>query len=167
MATIITEISKYLIIFFMVLYTIKCFTVLKPVREDKKNHALNVQIVYVFYLLQMIVSIVYMVSYHGIYKKSSRLITNNMSFLLLIGYVMLTRLDFDLAKKQFAFATITLVITAFIPLVIMKCKNLKNWDIFYAILGIGFLITVFVPFLGVSKYGSILSGKRFKQSKGI
>ena len=176
MATIITEISKYLIIFFMVLYTIKCFTVLKPVREDKKNHALNVQIVYVFiihflcyltlflkyktisivifYLLQMIVSIVYMVSYHGIYKKSSRLITNNMSFLLLIGYVMLTRLDFDLAKKQFAFATITLVITAFIPLVIMKCKNLKNWDIFYAILGIGFLITVFVPFLGVSKYGS-------------
>ena len=155
MATIITEISKYLIIFFMVLYTIKCFTVLKPVREDKKNHALNVQIVYVFiihflcyltlflkyktisivifYLLQMIVSIVYMVSYHGIYKKSSRLITNNMSFLLLIGYVMLTRLDFDLAKKQFAFATITLVITAFIPLVIMKCKNLKNWDIFYAI----------------------------------
>ena len=29
MATIITEISKYLIIFFMVLYTIKCFTVLK------------------------------------------------------------------------------------------------------------------------------------------
>lgn len=108
----------------------------------------------IFYLLQMIVSIVYMVSYHGIYKKSSRLITNNMSFLLLIGYVMLTRLDFDLAKKQFAFATITLVITAFIPLVIMKCKNLKNWDIFYAILGIGFLITVFVPFLGVSKYGS-------------
>jgi len=176
MATIITEISKYLIIFFMLLYTVKCFTVLKPVREDKKNHALNVQIFYVFiihflcyltlflkyktvsiiifYLLQMIVSIVYMVSYHGIYKKSSRLITNNMSFLLLIGYVMLTRLDFDLAKKQFAFATITLVITAFIPLIIVKCKNLKNWDIFYAVLGIGFLSTVFIPFLGVSKYGS-------------
>ena len=47
MATIITEISKYLIIFFMLLYTVKCFTVLKPVREDKKNHALNVQIFYV------------------------------------------------------------------------------------------------------------------------
>ena len=176
MATIITEISKYLIIFFMLLYTVKCFTVLKPVRKDKKEHALNVQIFYVFiihflcyltlflkyktvsivifYLLQMIVSIVYMVSYHGIYKKSSRLITNNMSFLLLLGYVMLTRMDFDLAKKQFAFATITLVITAFIPLVIVKCKNLKNWDIFYAVLGIGFLSTVFVPFLGVSKYGS-------------
>jgi hypothetical protein len=176
MAKIITEISKYLIIFFMVLYTIKCFTVLKPVKEDKKRRALNVQIVYVFiihflcyltlflkyrtaeivifYLLQMIVSIVYMVSYHGIYKTSSRLITNNMSFLLLIGYVMLTRLDFDLAKKQFIFASLTLVITAFIPLIIVKCKNLKNWDIFYAIAGIGFLGMVFVPFLGVSKYGS-------------
>ena len=67
---------------------------------------------------------------------------------------MLTRLDFDLAKKQFIFASLTLVITAFIPLIIVKCKNLKNWDIFYAIAGIGFLGMVFVPFLGVSKYGS-------------
>ena len=117
MITIVTEIAKYLIIFFMVLYTVKCFTVLKPVPADKKRRALNVQIFYVFmihflcyltlylhyekksilifYLLQMIVSITYMVSYHAIYKGSSRLITNNMSFLLLIGYVMLTRLDFD------------------------------------------------------------------------
>ena len=31
MITIVTEIAKYLIIFFMVLYTVKCFTVLKPV----------------------------------------------------------------------------------------------------------------------------------------
>ena len=104
MITIVTEIAKYLIIFFMVLYTVKCFTVLKPVPADKKRRALNVQIFYVFmihflcyltlylhyekksilifYLLQMIVSITYMVSYHAIYKGSSRLITNNMSFLL-------------------------------------------------------------------------------------
>ena len=175
MITIITQISKYLIILFMVLYTIKCFTVLKPVKENKKKRALNVQIFYVFiihflcyltlflkyrtvdiiifYLLQMVVSIVYMVSYHGIYKTSSRLITNNMSFLLLIGYVMLTRLDFDLAKKQFLFATVALVITAFIPLIITKCKSIKNWDIFYAISGIAFLCLVFTP-LGVSKNGS-------------
>ncbi len=92
MITIVTEIAKYLIIFFMVLYTVKCFTVLKPVPADKKRRALNVQIFYVFmihflcyltlylhyekksilifYLLQMIVSITYMVSYHAIYKGS-------------------------------------------------------------------------------------------------
>jgi cell division protein FtsW (lipid II flippase) len=176
MSTIITEISKYLIIFFMVLYTIKCFTVLKPVKEQKKKRALNVQIFYVFiihflcfltlflkyktvdiivfYILQMIVSIVYMISYHGIYKNSSRLITNNMSFLLLIGYVMLTRLDFDLAKKQFAYATITLIITSFIPLIISKCPKIKNWDIFYAVFGIVFLCSVFIPHVGIEIYGS-------------
>lgn len=176
MVTIINEISKYLIIFFMVLYTVKCFTVLKPVKEDKKNRALNVQIFYVFiihflcfltlylnymdikilvfYLFQIVVSVIYMVSYHSIYKKSSRLITNNMSFLLLIGYVMLTRLDFGLAKKQFAFATIMLVITAFIPLMIKKMKNLCNYNVFYAITGIAFLLTVFIPGLGINKYGS-------------
>ena len=39
MITIVTEIAKYLIIFFMVLYTVKCFTVLKPVPADKKRRA--------------------------------------------------------------------------------------------------------------------------------
>lgn len=176
MITIITEISKYLIIFFMVLYTVKCFTVLKPVKENKKKRALNVQIFYVFiihflcyltlylnyrelkilifYMLQIVISIIYMISYHSIYKKSSRLITNNMSFLLLIGYVMLTRLDFNLAKKQFIFATVMLIITAFIPLIITKMKNLSNYTVFYAVAGIVFLMTVFIPGLGINKYGS-------------
>ena len=93
MVRIISEVAKYLIIFFMVLYT-----VLKPCSPAKKRRALNVQIFYVFiihflcyltlylnykkkeiaifYVAQMIVAIVYMVSYHGIYKNSSRLITN-------------------------------------------------------------------------------------------
>lgn len=176
MITIITEISKYLIIFFMVLYTVKCFTVLKPVKEKKKRRALNVQIFYVFiihflcfltmllyyktldilifYLLQMVIFIVYMVSYHGIYKKSSRLITNNMSFLLLIGFVMLTRLDFQLAKKQFLFSTIMLIITAFIPLLILKMPKIKNWSVFYAVFGLGFLMSVFIPKVGMEVYGS-------------
>ena len=176
MVTIISEIAKYLIIFFMVLYTVKCFTVLKPVATDRKKRALNVQIFYVFmihflcyltlylhyekksiivfYIVQMMVSITYMVSYHAIYKESSRLITNNMSFLLLIGFVMLTRLDFDLAKKQFIFATLMLVITAFIPKIIMMLPQVRNWNVFYAIFGIGFLCTVFVPHVGVDKYGS-------------
>ena len=55
MATIITEISKYLIIFFMVLYTIKCFTVLKPVREDKKESCIKCAdrlcVYYTFFML--------------------------------------------------------------------------------------------------------------------
>lgn len=176
MVTIISEAAKYLIIFFMVLYTVKCFTVLKPVSADKKRRALNVQIFYVFmihflcyltlylhyqkksivvfYALQMVVSVVYMVSYHAIYKGSSRLITNNMSFLLLIGYVMLTRLDFELARKQFIFATIMLIVTAFVPMIIRKLPQLRNWNVLYAVVGIGFLCTVFVPGLGVNIYGS-------------
>lgn len=176
MVTILSEIAKYLIIFFMVLYTVKCFTVLKPVSPEKKRRALNVQIFYVFvihflcyftmylhyrkteilifYVVQMIVSIIYMATYHTIYKGSSRLITNNMSFLLLIGYVMLTRLDFDLAKKQFLFATIMLVATAFIPMFIVKLPQIRNWSVLYAVVGIGFLSTVFIPNVGVDKYGS-------------
>ena len=176
MVRIISEVAKYLIIFFMVLYTVKCFTVLKPCSPAKKRRALNVQIFYVFiihflcyltlylnykkkeiaifYVAQMIVAIVYMVSYHGIYKNSSRLITNNMTFLLLIGFVMLTRIDFSLAKRQFIFATIALIVTAFIPKMVVNVKRLKYLNVFYAIFGIGLLATVFVPGLGISKYGA-------------
>ena len=131
MVNIICEISKYLIILFMVLYTVKCFTILSAKDEESKRKKLNKQIGYVFvihflcyltlylrmgsmklivfYGIQIFVAVFYMIVFHTIYKDSSRLLTNNTAFLLLIGYTILTRLDFNLAVKQFMFATVALV----------------------------------------------------------
>ena len=117
MINIICEVSKYLVLLFMVLYTVKCFSVLSSKNEEQKRKKLNKQIGYVFvihflcylilylrlgqlkilifYVAQIFVAILYMVLYHSIYKDSSRLLTNNASFLLLIGYIMLTRLNFN------------------------------------------------------------------------
>ena len=128
MVNIICEVSKYLIILFMVLYTVKCFTILSASDERKRKKKLNKQIGYVFiihflcyltmylrmgsikliifYAVQIFVAVFYMVVFHTIYKDSSRLLTNNTAFLLLIGYTILTRLDFALAVKQFIFATV-------------------------------------------------------------
>ncbi len=176
MINIICEISKYLIIIFMVLYTIKCFTILSASDEEKRKKKLNKQIVYVFlihflcyltlylrmgsikllifYAVQIFVAVFYMVVFHSIYKDSSRLLTNNTAFLLLIGYTILTRLDFALAVKQFIFATVGLVITAFIPFIMDRWRNLRKYGVFYGIIGIMFLLTVWVPGLGIEKYGS-------------
>lgn len=176
MVNIICEISKYLIIFFMILYTVKCFTILFVNDEQSRRKKLNKQIVYVFiihflcyltlylrmgsykllvfYGVQIFVAIFYMVVFHTIYKDSSRLLTNNTAFLLLIGYIILTRLDFDLAVKQFIFATVGMVITSFIPFIMNKWRNLRKYGVFYGVIGLLFLITVWVPGLGKEVYGS-------------
>lgn len=178
MVTIITEISKYIIIVLMLLYTFSCFRVLKTSEADKKNPILNRQIVYVFFVhflsfltlylrlkdtkilifygVQIVVAALYMTIYHMYYKESSRLITNNMCFLLLIGYTMLTRIDYSmntkLALKQFLIATVSLVFVSFIPLIMIKIKTLRNFTYFYGIGGVLLLSSVFV--IGVEKYGA-------------
>lgn len=176
MASIIINVSKYIILILMVLYTLSCFTVFKEGSEAEKNQKLNKQIIYVFlihflcyltlalsdtehmmeivifYGLQIFVATIYMYIYHYIYPYSSRVITNNMSFLLLIGYTMLTRLDFSNAKKQFVIATASLILVSVIPLIMDKYKNLRNYGIVYGIIGILALSSVFV--IGVEQYGS-------------
>ena len=160
MINIICEVSKYLVLLFMVLYTVKCFSVLSSKNEEQKRKKLNKQIGYVFvihflcylilylrlgqlkilifYVAQIFVAILYMVLYHSIYKDSSRLLTNNASFLLLIGYIMLTRLNFNLAVKQFIFATVGLIITAFIPYIMLKWKKMKDCGVLYGVIGLLF-----------------------------
>lgn len=177
MANVIMNVSKYIIIILMILYMLSCYNVLKETNEDEQDRMLNKQIIYVFlmhflsyltlalanpeemmttvifYGIQILVATIYMYIYHYIYPYSSRVITNNMSFLLLIGYTMLNRLDFSLAKKQFVIATVSLILVSVIPMIMDKYKNLRNYNIAYGILGILALASVFV--IGVEKYGSV------------
>lgn len=176
MVNIVCELSKFIIIILMLLYTCQCFFIMSSKDEKKKKRKLNVQIVYVFmihflsYLIlylrlgtvkilmfygaQIFVAVFYMIVFHSIYRESSRLLTNNTAFLLLIGYIMLTRINFNLAVKQFILATVGLFITAFIPFILQKWKSLKDMGIIYGITGIILLLTVFVPGVGIEKYGS-------------
>lgn len=177
MTNIIINVSKYIILILMALYALSCFTVYKQGSEEEKTGKLNKQIIYVFlihflayltfalsnteemmsivifYGLQIFVATLYMYLYHYIYPYSSRMITNNMCFLLLIGYIMLTRLDFSLAKKQFIIATVSMVLVSVIPMIMDRYKNLRNYGIAYGILGVIALSSVFV--IGVEQYGSV------------
>lgn len=161
----------------MALYTLSCFTVFREKDRRIQEQKMNKQIIYVFlihflayltfalanteeiksivvfYGLQIFVATLYMYIYHYIYPYSSRMITNNMSFLLLIGYIMLTRLDISQARKQFIIATVSMVLVSVIPMIMDKYKNLRNYGIAYGILGILCLASVFV--IGVEQYGSV------------
>lgn len=170
------NISKYVILVLMALYTLSCFTIFQEGCEGAQNRKLNKQIIYVFlihflsyltfslndyenlkeivifYGVQIFVAILYMYIYHYIYPYSSRVIANNMSFLLLIGYTMLTRLDFSMAKKQFVIATASLLAVSIIPWIMDRYKNLRKYGVAYGIIGIAALASVFV--IGVEQYGS-------------
>ena len=176
MANIIINLSRIATYILMVCYTFSCFTIYrekdKEIRDSKLNHqVLCVFIIHflsymtlalaypdkknaivVFYGMQILVAILYMYLYHVLYPYSNRIITNNMHFLLLIGYTMLTRLNFSLAKKQFAIATVTMIGVTVVPYIMDKTKNLRNYNMFYGIIGILALASVFV--IGQEHYGS-------------
>ncbi len=177
MTNVIINASKYIILLMMILYAVSCYTTFRNVGEEEKTQKLNQQIVYVFvmhflayltfalrnveqmktivifYGLQIFVATMYMYLYHYIYPYSSRVITNNMSFLLLIGYIMLTRLNFALAKKQFIIATASMILVSIIPMIMDRYKNLRKYGTAYGIMGIIALSSVFV--IGVEQYGSV------------
>lgn len=177
MTNVIINASKYIILLMMILYAVSCYTTFRNVGEEEKTKKLNQQIVYVFvmhflayltfalrnveqmktivifYGLQIFVATMYMYLYHYIYPYSSRVITNNMSFLLLIGYIMLTRLNFALAKKQFIIATASMILVSIIPMIMDRYKNLRKYGTAYGIIGIIALSSVFV--IGVEQYGSV------------
>ncbi len=176
MINIICVTSKYLVLVFMALYTIKCFTYFTAKDQKKRDWNLNVQVFYIFaihflchvmlyfhtddktvlgyYPIQILIAILYITIFHAVYPKASRLLINNITFLMLIGYTMLTRLDHTLAVRQFILATVCLFLASFIPFIMGKLSKMRNWTVLYGIVGILVLLTVFVPGIGVSIYGA-------------
>ncbi len=180
MITVITTIAQYISIILLAIYGWLCFSILTTTDKTVKNRKLTKQIILIFtihflwYLVlflktesikilllyggQILVAVLYMVLYHRYYPYSSRLITNNMCFLLLFGYTILTRINQGLALRQFIISTVTLIIVSFLPLLMLKNRNLRNYYYVYGVLGILALLTVFIPgdgFIhGVAQYGA-------------
>ena len=115
MVNIIVELSKYLMIIFITMYTYLCFNIFGYYDPDKKKRMLRKQNVlmftihmiafvvmyletedikmFAFYLMQVVLLGAIILLYTLIYPKVSRLVVNNMCMLLSIGLIMLTRLN--------------------------------------------------------------------------
>ncbi|MCI8579994.1 MAG: FtsW/RodA/SpoVE family cell cycle protein [Dorea sp.] len=166
MANIIIQLSKYLMILLITAYVFFCFSIFGFRDPDRKRrmlwkqtvlmfliHALAFVSMYLatddikmlaFYLMQVSLFAAVLLLYTIIYPKVSRLVVNNMCMLLCIGMIMLTRLDYASAVKQFAIATAAIIMSLFVPVIIRKFKLLSEWRKFYAIAGIASLAVVLV-----------------------
>ncbi len=173
----ITEISKYVIALLMALYAYESFAVFRFREEERRGGIYTRQnllmlavhfscfmvicfetgdISYLFfYIFQQIVLFATAVLFHMIYPETNRLIVNNMCMLLSIGFVILTRLSYEKAVKQFVIVAVSIAVAMVIPFFIHKLKFLKKLKWFYALAGIGALGIVLI--LGAYTYGSKIS----------
>lgn len=97
-----------------------------------------------FYLLQLCLFLTMGFLYQRFYPNMSKVLFWNMMLLLSIGFIMLTRLDFSLAVRQFVMATITMILSLVIPAFIRSMHRLERYSICYACLGIMLLLVVFL-----------------------
>lgn len=173
----ITELSKYFITLFIALYTLECFLVFRFQDEERRRgiylrQNLLMFLVHfscflvicfetgkleylLFYVLQQILLFSAIVLFSMIYPNGNRLIINNMCMLLSIGFIILSRLSFEKAIKQFFIVTVSIIIGMMIPFLIHKFKFLRKFTWAYAAAGIAALGIVLI--LGSVTYGSKIS----------
>ena len=158
-------------ILLIIMYTFLCFSIFGYQDPDRKRyllrrqnilmflmHAIAFAVMYlqtddikmlVFYLMQVVLFGATIILYTLLYPKVSRLVVNNMCMLLCIGFIMLTRLNYSYAIKQFMIATAGIACSLVVPVIIRKFKFLAEWRKFYAVIGI-FSLAAVVVWGGVS-----------------
>lgn len=109
----------------------------------------------VFYGAQVLFFFVYLFLYRLFYRNLSKLLVNNMCMLLSIGFIMLTRLSFDKAMKQFTIVVVAAAVTCIIPFIIDRVWQLSKISWVYGIGGVILLGIVCVA--GTTSYGAQLS----------
>ncbi len=162
----ITELSKYVITMLMALYAYESFAVFRYQEEERRSGIYTRQnflmllihfscflvicfetgdMSYLFfYAFQQAVLFATAVLFHMVYPGANRLIVNHMCLLLSVGFVMLTRLSYERAVRQFVIAAVSIAVVMVIPFFVHKLKFLKSLTWVYAFAGIAALTVVLV-----------------------
>ena len=177
MSEIVTEVLKYAITIFMCLYTLECFFIFRHKTEKDRSagyargwvwmllvhagcyvslwlHSGNIEFLF-YFGGQTILLIAIIVLTEVLYPKTNRLLTNNMSFMLGIGFVFISRLAEERLMRQFFIVLISVIFIFFVPLLMKRFKEIKKLKWIYAIVGVLALLVVLV--LGAVTNGSKIS----------
>ena len=173
MTNLISDISKYLLIFLMAIYTywnFRYFDVEESKKEKiyKKQNRLMLLMHFVafavmflrtedlklliFYGIQVAFLISYLFLYSKIYRYRARLLMSNLSLLICVGFIILTRLSFDKAVRQFVIILCSAIVTWIIPFFIGRVWQLCRIPWIYGIGGVALLGMVWIA--GDSSYGA-------------
>ena len=194
MINVIVELSKYVILTLMVIYTFHCFYLVKQQSEEERNESLRQQLMLIFFMdftaflviylktgkFQVVLFYIEMMAffagiqilYRIFYKKASILLLNNMCMLLSVGFIMLCRLDVSTATRQLVIVAGVNVVALIVPVLIRKMKFLKDLTWVYAGIGIVLLAAVFVLAMIVTNHEiinvrHIIGGIKFRTFEGL
>ena len=164
MINVIVELSKYIILTLMIVYTFHCFYTVRQPDEEERNELLRQQLMLIFFIDFTAFLVIYLktfdykvvrfyiemqiffaaiqILYRILYKKASLLLLNNMCMLLSIGFLILSRLSFGKAVKQFEIVVIGMVLSFIVPVIVRKVKILKDLTWLYGIVGLALLMVV-------------------------
>lgn len=187
MINVIVELSKYVILTLMVIYTFHCFYMVKRQGEEEKRESLRKQLmltffmdftaflviylktenfdVIIFYMEMMGLFATIQILYRLLYKNASFLLLNNMCMLLSVGFIMLCRLEISTATRQLMIVGAGCVISLIIPVMIRKMRFLRKLTWLYAGIGVVLLGAVFL--LAQTSYGAKLSLMGIQPSEAI
>ena len=185
MTNLIVEISKYVMILLMAVYTYANFRYFSVRDENRKRgicrrqnaamlaiHFLAYLVMYLsredpdlrsrlaaFYCAQVVFFLCYTIFSHMIYRNISRILVNNSCMLLCAGLIMLTRLSLDAgmerAIRQFAIAAAAAAGAWLVPWVMERFWQLYRFQWIYAGAGLAALFLVFL--VGNESFGAQLS----------
>lgn len=180
MRTYILALTRFPIAICMVVYTVTSVLQLRHIgsrnslTEERRNHVQILMLFLIhflgfftiavgmqdfkymfFWLFQAIVFGASILIYRTLYPDSNRFLYTHVILMLVTGLIVLARLDFDKAVKQFFIAAIGMVIAIGVPFAMKKFRFLKRLTFIYAAIGIVALGIVLL--VGQLTYGANLS----------
>ena len=177
MANLITNVSKYLMILLIAIYTYYKFRFSGVGDEDQKRHLCRLQnvilvlihtlaytIIYLrtedekalmFFGAQLLFFFLYMGLYRLFYHNLSRLLLNNACMLLSTSFIIMTRLSMDRPVRQFAIVVAAAAVTMIIQFIMDRAWQLSKIPWVYG--SIGLLLLLVVCVMGNTAFGAQLS----------
>ncbi|MCR5509041.1 MAG: FtsW/RodA/SpoVE family cell cycle protein [Lachnospiraceae bacterium] len=191
MYTIFLTLSKYILIFLMAIYTIQCFSVFRLPDISKRDgiyirqdiimaliYLIAFTVMYlrsadtwllILYALTQVTFVAFIMLYRFLYPEASKLLVNNMCMLMSIGFIILARLNFSKALKQFSVALVSIVIALVIPYILKRFKRLRRFYMLFAAAGIIALgaVLIFSTAVNGSKLNIRIGGVSFQASEFV
>lgn len=166
MTNLVIEISRYLMILLIAIYTYYNFRFFAMKDEEGRRYVCGRQLICMFMLhflanlviwlknesvilaafygVQVVFFAAYISLYRLLYRNVSRLLVNNTCMLLCTGFIMLTRLNPDMAVRQFVIVAVSAVAAWIIPFIIDRVWQLAKIPWVYGLLGLALLGVVCV-----------------------
>lgn len=184
MANYISETSSYSMVIIMAVFLLSNVFVLFLKEPEKHKHIYYFQTLlaigfhavgyitlyvrsddiryFFFFAFQELILFALVLVFHTIYRHMSHLLLNNTVMLLFTGFVILGRLAFDNAVRQFIITIVAFAVSMVLPWFILKFNKLEKLTYLYA--GIGIFLLGAVWLTGAVTNGSKLAFRIFDMS---